>query len=288
MNRTTRWLLSVGLLLVVTTMSFAQRGGGFRRRGFDPSMVEPEMVDRGGVPVWESDRQFKSDLFTFARVKYSSHGGGGWGRGGGNWATDFPDSDLNFSYRLQELTSLEVDPYGKIVELTDEKLFDYPFLYLIEPGRMELSDAEVAGLRRYLLNGGFLMVDDFWGDDEWEGFEHELTQVFPDRKWEDIPLEHQVFHCVYDLKERPQIPAYGFAYDLGNGKFNTNQGYGTEEVHYRGVKDDNGRLMVFIGHNTDLGDGWEREGENPDYFREFSEKKAYPLGINVIFYAMTH
>lgn len=284
MNRTTRWLISVGLLLVVTTMSFAQRGGGFRRRGFDPSVVEPEMVDRGGVPVWETDRQFKSDLFTFARVKYSSHGGGGWGRGGGNWATDFPDSDLNFSYRLQELTSLEVNPYGKIVELTDEKLFDYPFLYLIEPGRMELSDAEVAGLRRYLLNGGFLMVDDFWGEFEWDNFYQNMKRVFPDREPQELPLEHEIFHCVYDLKKKPQVPSIHAWY---SGR--TDEGRpDAQEPHYRGLFDDKGRMMAIICHNTDLGDGWEREGEDATYFHEFSEKWSYPLGINIVTYAMTH
>ena len=289
MNRTTRWLLSVGLLLVVTTMSFAQRGGGFRRRGFDPSMVEPEMVDRGGVPVWESDRQFKSDLFTFARVKYSSHGGGGWGRGGGNWATDFPDSDLNFSYRLQELTSLEVDPYGKIVELTDEKLFDYPFLYLIEPGRMELSDAEVAGLRRYLLNGGFLMFDDFWGDSAWQNVEREMKRVLPERSFVETSLDHPIYHCVFEIKAKGQVPNVRTGEESQyTGVTWENHDGDTQTVHHRAITDDKGRLMVFATHNTDNGDGWEREGEYEYYFKNFSEKIAYPLGINIIFYVMTH
>ncbi len=279
MNRRHGIVVIAVLAVCCTAAAFAQFGGQRGRyRGYQGA---DGRVQRNGVPDWKLDEKFKNDVFTFVRIRYRSQGR--WG-----WDTDYPDADLNFSYRLQQLTSMHTDPDGVIIELTDPRLFDYPFIYLIEPGGIYLDDDERKALRTYLLNGGFLMVDDFWGDDEWEGFEHELTQVFPDRKWEDIPLEHQVFHCVYDLKERPQIPAYGFAYDLGNGKFNTNQGYGTEEVHYRGVKDDNGRLMVFIGHNTDLGDGWEREGENPDYFREFSEKKAYPLGINVIFYAMTH
>jgi hypothetical protein len=133
-----------------------------------------------------------------------------------------------------------------------------------------------------------MMVDDFWGQDEWDGFWSEMKKVFPDREFVDLPLEHPVFHCVYDLKERPQIPAIGFAQKMANGEIYSAQGYGTEEVHYRGLFDDNGRMMAFIGHNTDLGDGWEREGEDPWYFKEFSEKKAYPLGINIIFYAMTH
>jgi hypothetical protein len=208
---------------------------------------------------------------------------GRWG-----WQTDYPDADLNFSYRLQQLTSLHTDPDGMILELTDPRLFDYPFIYMIEPGYIYLEDDERAALRSYLLNGGFLMVDDFWGDEEWEGFYRELKQVFPEREPVELPLDHPIFHCVYDLKERPQIPAIGYARQMANGEVYSAQGYGTEEVHYKGLFDDNGRMMAMICHNTDLGDGWEREGEDPWYFREFSEKKAYPLGINIIFYAMTH
>ncbi len=270
-----RVLVGVFLLLVAAT-AFAQRGR-FGRRGFNP-----EMVDRGDVPEWATDPRFKGDLFTFARVRYSSQGGG-WGRGGGNWATDFPESDLNFSFRLHELTALEVDPRGKIVELTDAALFDYPFIYLIEPGRMALEDPEVAALRRYLLNGGFLMVDDFWGEDEWSNFYREFKHVFPEREPVELPLEHEIFHCVYDLKKKPQIPSI---HAWMNGQ--TTERWDAPEPHYRGVFDDKGRMMAIICHNTDVGDGWEREGMDPGYFKEFSEKWSYPLGINIITYAMTH
>ncbi len=267
------------LAVCCTAAAFAQLGG--QRGRYRDFQGADGRVQRNGVPDWKLDEKFKNDVFTFVRIRYRSQGR--WG-----WHTDYPDADLNFSYRLQQLTSMHTDPDGVIIELTDPRLFDYPFIYLIEPGGIYLDDDERKALRTYLLNGGFLMVDDFWGDDEWEGFEYELKQVFPDRKWEDIPLEHPVFHCVYDLKERPQIPAIGYAHQMANGEIYSAQGYGTEEVHYRAVYDDNGRMMAFIGHNTDLGDGWEREGEDPWYFKEFSEKKAYPLGINIIFYAMTH
>ena len=270
----------VALLAVCGTAAAIAQFGGSRGRYRDMRGADGR-VQRNGVPDWKLDENFRSDVFTFVRIRYSSTGR--WG-----WPTDYPDADLNFSYRLQQLTSIHTDPDGVILDLTDPRLFDYPFIYLIEPGGIQLSDAERKALRTYLLNGGFLMVDDFWGDDEWAGFEYELKQVFPDRNWEDIPLDHRVFHCVYDLKERPQIPAIGFAHQMANGEIYSAQGYGTEEVHYRAVYDDNRRMMVFIGHNTDLGDGWEREGEDPWYFKEFSEKKAYPLGINIIFYAMTH
>lgn len=245
--------------------------------------VRTDIVDRNGVPDWKNDEQFKSDVFTFARVRYSSGWGGGRRGGGGGWRTDFPDSDLNFSFRLHELTSLEVDPNGKIVDLTDDALFDYPFIYIIEPGRMDLDDAEVSALRRYLLNGGFLMVDDFWGEAEWENLYDNMKRVFPDREPVELPLEHEIFHCVYDLKKKPQVPSIGHWY---NGE--TTERWDAPEAYYKGIFDDDGRMMAVICHNTDLGDGWEREGVDSGYFKDYSEKWAYPMGINIVTYAMTH
>tara|TARA_B100001093_G_scaffold433085_1_gene429858 strand:- start:167 stop:1018 length:852 start_codon:yes stop_codon:yes gene_type:complete len=255
--------------------------------------------NRAGVPEWQVDSEFKQDVFTFARVQYSSGGGrgghGGWGGRGrgwgrGGWATDYPDAELNFAFRLQQMTSLKVNPDSVVVELTQRDLFNYPFLYIIEPGRLIFMDDEVTALRKYLLNGGFLMVDDFWGDDEYDNFYYEMKRVFPDREPVELSIDHPIFHMVFDLKEKPQVPSVGHAvqaYRSGYGIV-SHQGYGTEEVHYKAIFDDNGRIMCIICHNTDLGDGWEREGEDEWYFREFAEKRAYPMGINIIFYAMTH
>lgn len=270
-----RWSSAVILGLVCLCLSdvHAQRG-----RNRDISL---EMTGRNGVPEWENDPNFQQDLFTFVRIKYSSYRG--WSR----WATDFPDAELNFSYRLQQLTSLKVDPNGRILELTDPELFRYPFIYIIEPGDLSFTDEEVQTLRRYLLNGGFLMVDDFWGEAEWENFYQEIKRVFPDREPLELPHDHPIFHCVYDLSEKPQIPSIGAAIQ-GRAQGITWERHDAQEVHYKGLFDDKGRMMAIICHNTDLGDGWEREGEDPWYFREFSEKKAYPLGINIVFYAMTH
>jgi hypothetical protein len=246
------------------------------------------IFDRGGVPDWELDKEFANDVFTFLRIEYSNTGRRGW-YGSGDWTTDAPDAELNLSYRLQQLTSMKVhpEPHRHSLRITDENLVHYPFIYIVEPGELLFSDEEVDTLRRYLLNGGFLMVDDFWGEYEWSNFYEQIKRVFPDREPEELPLDHRIFHCVFDLKEKPQIP------NIGVGVRSQWTGVTWERrdartPHYRGIFDDKGRLMVIICHNTDLGDGWEREGEDAYYFREFSEKKAYPLGINILFYGMTH
>lgn len=271
-----RWIiLSAVALTLVTAAAMAQR-----------------YYDRRQVPDWETDPAFAEDVFTFARIRYSSgYGGGGrWygrSRGRGGWATDYPDSDLNFSYRLQQLTSMEVDPDGVVLELTDPDLVNYPFIYIVEPGGLVFTEPEVVALREYLLNGGFLMVDDFWGQAEWYNFYREIKRVFPDREPVELGLAHPIFRAVFDLKEKPQIPSIGHALQ-GRSQGITWERPDAREVHYKALYDDKGRMMAIICHNTDLGDGWEREGENEWYFREFSEKKAYPLGINIVFYAMTH
>ncbi|WP_165219405.1 DUF4159 domain-containing protein [Aquisphaera insulae] len=280
---------ALGLVGLVGGLALAQPPWGrgpFRQR---QSPLDGIPADRAGVPDWKVDERFKDDVFTFARVQYSSHSGmgrRGRGWGGPGWDTDWPDSDLNFSYRLQQLTSLKVNPNPVIVRLTEDRLFDYPFIYIIEPGGLVFSDEEVAALRRYLLNGGFLMVDDFWGEYDYQNLYRELKRVFPDREPEELDISHPVFQMVYRLKERPQVPSiHTWQY---TGETWEDHGPGSREVHYRGISDDKGRLMALICHNTDLGDGWEREGENAEYFHEFSEKKSYPMGINIVTYAMTH
>jgi hypothetical protein len=242
-------------------------------------------VDRSGVPDWVVDPNFKHDVFTFVRIEYDSYRGRRWG-----WTTDWPDAELNLSFRLQQLTSLRVNPNPISMRLTDPRLFDYPFIYIVEPGSLTFSEEEVLALRKYLTNGGFLMVDDFWGDIQWENFYREIKRVFPDREPTELKPDHEIFRCVYHLKEKPQIPSINSAWAGRESGITWERGHGgnTETVHYKGIFDDKGRMMAFIGHNTDLGDGWEREGEDSWYFREFSEKKAYPLGINIVVYAMTH
>ncbi|WP_437205889.1 DUF4159 domain-containing protein [Planctomicrobium sp. SH664] len=257
-----------------------QRGRRPRFPRRDGELGQDFKIDRNGVPTWDVDKEFPRDVFTFVRIKFN----GEFGYYGG-WQTDYPDSDLNFSFRLQQLTSLKVNPDPIVLELTDPRLFDYPFIYFCEPGRsgLGLTPEETKAFRKYLDNGGFAMFDDFWGDHEYDNFYHDLKKVFPEREAVEIPLEHPIFHIVYDLKEKPQVPSIGVAM---SGR--TYESSDARNPDYRGVFDDKGRLMVMICHNTDLGDGWEREGENKWYFHEFSEKKAYPMGINIVVYAMSH
>jgi len=270
-------------MLLVSLVSVAVVAQQWQQRGRSRDW---QSVGRNGVPTWETNKAFAKDIFTFVRIKYQS---GGYGRGGG-WDTDFRDSELNFSLRLQQLTSMKVNPEPIVLELTDPKLFDYPFIYIIEPGGLMFQSDEVTALRRYLLNGGFLMVDDFWGDEEYYNFYQEIKRVFPDREPVELPLEHEIFHCVYDLKEKPQLPSI-YAAQAGRGSgvtWEPRYGSDTSIPHYKAIRDDANRIMVMICHNTDLGDGWEREGEDPWYFNEFSVTKAYPMGINIVTYAMTH
>src|SRR5689334_13369264 len=197
------------VVAVVSGMAVAQYG---RRFGRMPGQMP---ADRNGVPNWKNDERFKHDVFTFVRVEFNSGGGyGGFGgrgrryRGwGGGWMTDWPDSDLNFSFRLQQLTSLKVNPDPISLRLTDPKLFDYPFLYMIEPCALSFSDYEVAYLRRNLFNGGFLIVDDFWSDCQSENFYQQIKRVFPEREPKELDISHEIFKCVYQLKEKPQVPS---------------------------------------------------------------------------------
>jgi hypothetical protein len=250
-------------------------------------------ADTMNAPNWPIDPDFRKDAFTFARIQYVADYekyGEGHIYPEDRFLIDFPLSDLDLSYRLHQMTSLSVDPDGRVIKMTDKELFDYPFVYIVEPGRGVFKDEELPIMRKYLLNGGFLMLDDFWGNREWEAFAAEIERLFPastypKQKLVDLEIEHPIFHSVFDLKEKPQVP--GIPHFVKFGRTHERFAEGAE-VHYRGIYDDKGRLMVLACHNTDLGDGWEREGENEEYFRQFSEPKAFPMGINAIVYAMTH
>ncbi len=253
--------------------SYRRRGGRGRQQS-----------DRSDYTTWEIEKEFTDDVFTFVRIQFDS---GGFGRGGG-WSNDFPDCDWNFSVRLHELTSLKVDPNGKVVRLTDPELFDYPFVFMSNVNRMNLADAEAEAMRKYCLKGGFVMADDFWAPAAWRHVKSQMKRVFPTLEPRELTRDHEIFNLVYELKGIPQVPSI-FAWQQGD-KFEYWHGdpEGDEAPHFWGYFDENDRLMALMCHNNDIGDGWEREGENKEYFIEYSERVSYPLGINIVTYVMTH
>lgn len=281
--------LNIVLVLVLGTASLvmAQRRWGRGWYGDAESYRTAREVPSHstGTPTWTNEPGFERDAFTFVRVRYERSPYAY--RSAGLWSTDLPDSDLNLSFRLQQMTSMKVDPDGRILSLTDKELFDFPFLYMVEPGGLQLTEAEVPILRKYLLNGGFLMVDDFWGEREWANVEREFKRVFPERAFVELPLDHPIYHCVFDIQAKGQVPNVQLGIE---SQFDgvTWEREDAREVHHRVILDDQARIMVIATHNTDNGDGWEREGEDDYYFHHFSEKIAYPLGINILVYAMTH
>src|SRR4051794_11032473 len=165
-----------------------------------------------GTPNWTNALGFEEDVFTFARVIFQSDPAPRSNRRTFRWLgwwVDYPDADLNFSYRLQQLTSIKTDPDARVLKLTDPALSRYPLLYMEHAGYMRLSDDEITALRNYLLNGGALFMNDFWGAEEWDGFAGEIKKVLPDRTWTDLTTAHPIFNCVYDLRgpmSRLQVP----------------------------------------------------------------------------------
>lgn len=226
---------------------------------------------------WQSPPGFENEGFTFVRLRPENHS---------KWSTDLPDSDLNLPFRLHELTSLVVTPRSRILEITSPELPDYPFTYIVEPGSLSLTDAEAKILRDYLLNGGFLMFDDMWGEDEWDNLYRNLKLIFPDREPVELQLDHPIFHTVFDIREKPQIPDMETA--MGNRDTGEFYEKGAKGSHFYGIFDDKGRMMVFVSRDNDFGDSWEREGDDPWFFHEFSEKRGYPMTINIIMYLLTH
>jgi hypothetical protein len=304
-----------------TRQSSANRqspSSGISGRGFSGrDSLSQEMSSQGDIFKWEINKEFASDVFTFVRVRYSSSGGpvirpvqgitrskwfpndppvtgpcpfpSGWRyRSGGGWGTDYPTSDNNFSYRLHQLTSIQVNPNPIALALTSPELCNYPFLYMCDPGySLNLTQAEVKALRTYLLNGGFLWMDDFWGDNEWENVYNQMKKVFPEFEPVELGLDHPIFNCVFVLKKKPQCLNISYAIN-GRAAGVTWERPDARNPHYMAINDDKGRLMVLMSLNSDTGDGWEREGQDEWFFHTFSESQCYPLGINVVFYVLTH
>lgn len=230
-----------------------------------------------GIPMLQYPTEWHE--FYFTRAAYSSWGRGRGGRGQ-SWAIDYPKADIQFLTVLKRLTNLDAYDDENAIPLTNERIRHFPFLYALEVGYMNMSPPEVEGLRDYLLAGGFLVIDDFWGTQEWAQFEYQMGLVFPGRPIIDLELDHPVFNTFYEIDEILQVPAYG---RFWGGQTSERDGY---VPYVKGIEDDDGRLMVIINWNTDLGDAWEW-AEQPDYPLQYSTF-AFQMGVNMIVYAMSH
>jgi len=274
-------LAVLGMLLMVALplASQAQYRGG--RRSYMDDL-------NTGDYKWAVDPAFAEDVFTFARLKHESGGGYGYGRRS-SWFEDAPNADVMLSFRVHQITSLNVRPGFNPIEFTKEDLAEFPFVYLAGIERLALRDDESAALRNYLLSGGFVYVDNFWGDAAWSNFASQLKRLFPDRIPVELTLDHPIFHSVYDFKAKPQIPTAGVYERLGVF-YDVGRDYDVmgHDPHYFALYDDKGRMMMLICHNNHFGDGWEHEADDPDYFHVISEGMAYPMFINALVYSMTH
>ena len=269
------FVLGAALVLAGAWPVAAQWGDGWYRR--PPRFATPKDLERGA--------------FTFCRLHYTSVRSEALGHG---WNTDYPNSDINFMLRLSQLTRTHVNldregaPNHVVVRATDDELFGCPFVFMSDVGTAGFDPLEVERLRDYLQAGGFLYVDDFWGDQAWEHWSRQIGKVLPPEQYPivDIPLDHELFRALYRIEEVPQIPSIQHWY--WSGGTTSERGWESEQPHCRGIFDANGRLMVVMTHNTDIADGWEREGDDEEFFSLFSVTKAYPMGINIVLYAMTH
>ena len=242
-----------------------------------PQWFEPSQEAQVEFPVPDEYREFY-----FTRAVYRDYSTNSfWGRRQPSWAIDYPKADRQFLTVLKNLIDIDAYDRDNAVRLDDPRVRRYPFLYALEVGRMDMSDAEILGLRGYLEAGGFLVIDDFWGPREWANFEYQMSRVLPGFRIERLPLDHPIFNMVYDIEEIRQVPNVGQG-TRGGPTWECRGCY--PEVF--GIHDENGRLMVVINWNTDLGDAWEW-AENPYYPLEYSTF-AYEMGVNMVVYGMSH
>jgi hypothetical protein len=261
-------------VLLAATLVRGQFGFGGPRR-MPPRLATPDSFDGG---------------FNFCRLRYEQVR---WEAGGQGWWTDYPDADINFSIRLSELTKTRIsrqdagEPNHLVVSPTEDAMFQCPFIEIEDAGTASFSDEEVARLRQYLLKGGFLWSDDFWGNAALSSFESELARILPPTEYpiKTITPEHAVFRTMFPVAAIPQIPS--IQHWRRSGGQTSERGAESAHVNFRGVEDHRGRLMVLMTHNTDISDAWEREAEDPRFFYQFSPE-GYAVGINIVLYSMTH
>jgi hypothetical protein len=275
--RVTLGALAFALAAQVVEAQFRQRG--FGGRGFG---------GRGFFNVRYATPQDFDGLWHFCRIVFRQDIRGD----GGGWSVDYPRADMNLSIRLSELTKTDVskastgEPNHLLIRLTDPELFDCPFIMMTEVGAAGLDDQEASALHDYLVKGGFLWADDFWGELAWQWWEGQLRKALPASEFAivDLPPDHPLYRMQFDVRKTPQISSIQFWAGTGS---TSERGEESATVHTRAVVDSHGRIMVLMTHNTDFGDSFEREGDDPRYFIEFSVP-GYAFGINALLYSMTH
>jgi hypothetical protein len=247
----------------------------------------PGIEYRLGSIELPADYQEKTE-WTFARLMFPPGPLNGyygrdrdWHTGISLWSQDFPRADRHFALAVRRLTRIHVRSVEQVVNLDEGDQYDWPWLYAVQVGEWGLTDAQGQALREYLLRGGFFMADDFHGVEEWREFESRIRRAFPDREIREIPDDDAIFHTVYDLKEKYQLP--GQAHLREGAKYPESGGRG---AHWRGIYDDNGRVMIAISYNSDVGDAWEWADDA--YYPERFSDLAIRLGVNYIVYSMTH
>jgi hypothetical protein len=272
-------LVSLGVAAAQTSslLPAAQSGIMMPRR---PSFPHFDATGNG-FPTYDG-------AFHFCRLWFRN----GFTGDGDGWYVDYPRADENLSIRLAELTKvpvthdLEGNPDHFVVRLIDPALFQCPFLMMSEPGGSYFDENEALNLRKYLMKGGFLWADDFWGEVAWNNWEMQLRKALPAAEFpiKDVTLDHAMFHTLFNIDSLPQIPNIGLWVRYHE---TSERGAESAQMHARIITDHKGRVLVFMTHNTDFGDAYEREAESPDYFQHFSIN-GYAIGIDVILYAMTH
>jgi len=265
--------LRTGLLIALFLLAGWSLLFGLQRRGRGWGFG-----DEGYAPM-PPDANEKTE-FVYARLRYPSAGRRGNRGFGGSWTTDYPKNDRQFLQGVRRLTRIHARSMEHVVDLETDDIFNYPWVYAVEVGQWYLPDEQVNRLREYLLRGGFLMVDDFHGTYEWEAFMQSMSRVFPERPVVEIENKDAIFHVLYDLDERFQVPGIS---PLQQGLTYERDGI---VPRWRAIYDDKGRIMVAICHNMDLGDAWEW-ADWPAYPERYASL-AYRVGINYIIYPMTH
>jgi hypothetical protein len=261
-------------------LSFILIAGLFSGIGCRLLAFQRQVFEEDETPTLPANASEKAE-WTFARLHYriGNEFGGGF-RGFQRWAADYPKADRQFVMGVRRLTRLHARPIEEVVDADSGEMFNWPWIYVEDGGWWTINESQAARMREYLLKGGFLMIDDSHGDYEWDNFMRGMNMILPDRPVEDLTDKDEIFHVVYDLDERFQIPGTRF---IWGGRPYTSD---SRIPKWRAIRDDNGRIMVAICHNSDVGDAWEW-ADSPKY-PERDASLAYRIGINYIIYGMTH